>query len=221
MMRRSLVLAMVAFGALEVIAQPAGFDLARGDRFRGWTVAGSVASDAGPRIGVVRDRAIRMGSFYAERVQWAAGALAFSTAVDVPIAMMLPANPASHVQCWWRISSGKEECSFVSRPHDAVYAVGVTPLIAKLYVGADNRARWFGSVGAGGVIFDRKTPVDEARAMNFAIDFGVGVDVALRNGGTVASVAWRYQHWSNAETARLNPGIDANLLVMGLRYRRR
>ena len=56
--------------------------------------------------------------------------------------------------------------------------------------------------------------------MNFAVEYGVGAEVAAVRGGVIVT-GWKFQHMSNAYTAPENPGLDLNLFYLGLMHRRR
>jgi len=201
-------------------AAQAPYELQRGQRFLAATFGGSFPTGAGPRFGVVRNRAVVMGSAQAEWVLAAGRYAALSGLVEIPVALVLPSADAPGHECWWRLTTRLRLCSLVDRPHDAVMALGVSPLGLKVSASPASQARFFAALSGGGMYFDRNTPVVAARALNFSSELSVGIDVSSRDGSRVASLGWKYQHWSNAGTAPVNPGLDANLIVVAVRSRR-
>jgi opacity protein-like surface antigen len=63
-------------------------------------------------------------------------------------------------------------------------------------------------IGTLGYMYtSRPVPVSNAESFNFAFDFGAGVEL-FRVGGRSVSVEARYHHFSNKNTAAVNPGVD-------------
>ena len=98
--------------------------------------------------------------------------------------------------------------------------VGLIPIGLKQTFVA-SRARFYGAVSGGLIQFNGPVPSRRAQSLNFSGDYAVGLEVPIRGGASVLTAAWKFQHWSNGGTARSNPGIDANLLVVGFKSRRR
>jgi opacity protein-like surface antigen len=58
-------------------------------------------------------------------------------------------------------------------------------------------------------------PDERGRRTNFAVGVGVGLKVAL-SPRTTLTLGYRYHHLSNGFRGRINPGLDANLLYLGI-----
>ena len=64
-------------------------------------------------------------------------------------------------------------------------------------------------VGTLGYMYtSRPVPVADAEAFNFVFDFGAGVEVFRSDKRSVA-LECRYHHFSNRDTAEVNPGVDS------------
>jgi hypothetical protein len=215
----AVAFALAALADVPALAGQSTPPLRRGDRFVNTSGGISFATTGGPRMALVRDRSVFMSAVQAEWIAWSDSNFAFSwTAELVPIALIVPPRNAPESYCWLRVATQQLECYAVDGPHRPVAAAGVTPVGFRAYMGPDNQVRAFAAAAAGGMVFDRNTPVSAARAVNFAVEFSLGAEVAVGDGALVA--AWKFHHWSNANTARLNPGLDANLLYFGLKRKR-
>lgn len=197
----------------------AQYGLNRGDRFLDASSSVSFFTDRGPRLALLRNRRVFMLGLKDERVFSAGRHFAWSSTLEVPISLVLPQRGAPTAECWWRPVSRRRECYDVSHPDHPVGAVGFTPLGVTLYYGPERRVRLFGSLAVGLVVFDRNMPVVAASAVNFATEYRLGAEVAVSAHRSLA-VAWKFQHWSNANLTRFNPGLDVNLVTLGLKRRR-
>ncbi|HEX7938851.1 MAG TPA: acyloxyacyl hydrolase, partial [Gemmatimonadaceae bacterium] len=121
--------------------------------------------------------------------------------------------------CWWRKTTGQRECYEVSKPRSPVGAIGLTPLGIKMYYSPVSRVRLFGALAGGFVAFDRATPVVAASAVNFAAEYQLGAEIGITDARAL-EVAWKFQHWSNANLTYFNPGLDVNLITLGFKRRR-
>ena len=54
---------------------------------------------------------------------------------------------------------------------------------------------------------------------HFVWEYLLGAEVAV-DAQRSLEVAWKFQHWSNANMSHFNPGLDANLVTVGLKRRR-
>jgi hypothetical protein len=204
---------------------PAGFALgqdapiAKGAVYKGAYTGLSFFTERGPRFALLRNRRVLMAGFRRERVFSAGSRFAWATTIEVPVSVIVPPEHPASAECWWRRTTGVWECYEVLSPETPVFAIGLTPLGIKGFAVASNRLRFFGSLAAGGVAFDRRTPVAKASALNFSAEYQLGADIGI--GSTrVLEVAWKFQHWSNANMSHFNPGLDVNLITLGLRRRR-
>jgi hypothetical protein len=192
--------------------------LTKGDRSFDANFGVSFYTDNGPRFALLRNRKVLMLGLREEYVFSVGRRFAWASTVELPVSIILPHRGGKDAECWWRATSGNRECYEVSRPRTPVGAVGLTPLGIKLYYGPARRLRLFGALAGGFVAFDRNTPVVAASAVNFAAEYQLGVDIGVSDARAL-EIAWKFQHWSNANLTRFNPGLDVNLLTVGLKRR--
>jgi opacity protein-like surface antigen len=63
--------------------------------------------------------------------------------------------------------------------------------------------------------FGAAVPDERGRRLNFAVGIGAGLQVLLLSGLSVTA-GYRYHHLSNGFRGSINPGLDANLLFLGV-----
>jgi hypothetical protein len=210
---------VVAAVCAPMIAGAQATPLSRGERFADASLSLSFFTDRGPHFALLRNRKVVMLGFKKERVFAVGKHFAWASTIEVPVSLILPPENAPSAECWRRISTGKQECYALSNPNYPVGAVGLTPLGLKAYFGPSSRLRLFGALAGGLVAFDRKTPVAAASALNFSAEFLVGAEFGVSSQRAI-ELAWKFQHWSNANTTHFNPGLDVNLVTVGLKRRR-
>ncbi len=88
-----------------------------------------------------------------------------------------------------------------------------------MYLNRAGNTRFFGNAAAGGLVFSTDVPVYNSRRLNYVFEYGGGVEL-LRHDGRAVTLGYRFHHISNGSSARINPGLDANILYVGLRRRR-
>ena len=96
-----------------------------------------------------------------------------------------------------------------------VYGAGIMPFGFKLRVGSWPRVRLVGATSVGGLWFTRDVPIPDARRFNFAFEYGGGIEFGRRNGRTL-TLAYKFHHLSNANSAAVNPGLDSNVIYFGV-----
>ena len=91
--------------------------------------------------------------------------------------------------------------------HTATFGQGLTPVGFRINMMPHRRWQPVASASAGILLSTRAIPVEQSGSFNFLFDFGVGVERVADNGR-----AWRLeyliQHYSNKDTADVNPGVD-------------
>jgi len=97
------------------------------------------------------------------------------------------------------------------------YAIGLSPFGLQLAVPIGSHVEIFGATAAGALVFDREYPLPGAGRINFTLEFGGGVFVRLPH-QRFLQFGYKYHHLSNANTAALNPGVDANVLYAGYQW---
>ncbi|WP_157942141.1 acyloxyacyl hydrolase [Salinibacter altiplanensis] len=93
--------------------------------------------------------------------------------------------------------------------------VGVRPAGLRLTYRVGRRVQPFIAGSTGLAFFDRSVPNALGRSLNFTFDVGAGVRVVLTP-TLLLSLGYRYHHLSNGFRGQINPGVDANLLQLGV-----
>jgi hypothetical protein len=210
------VTAMLAIHATRLDAQGMR-RVERGDRFIGAFAAASVYMDGGARFAELRERNMFATSLRAEWVLESAGPLAISSTIEL-VPMALISRRAGSIRDCWVEPNGRSHCQTASG--EPTYGSGLFPFGLKLYALNGATARLFATGSTGLMMFSRDMPVVGSRRLNFAIEYGVGVEVGAVSGRVIA-LGWKFHHMSNAYTAQENPGLDLNMFYLGLLHRRR
>lgn len=108
----------------------------------------------------------------------------------------------------------------LQRQEQPAYAFGLVPFGVALELPVAGPVDVYGATAAGGLLFSRPFPAVNARRFNFTLEYGAGVRVRLASRRALA-VGYRYHHMSNANTAAVNPGLDANVFYAGFQWSRR
>lgn len=174
---------------------------------RGFISALDAEERAGRRFGIV---GLRYG-----RVLGVRGGVAYEYTIDV-----IPVAIATNTEVLGREISvtlpngnslpGRE----VKR--DSVYGVGFNPIGLKFNFGA-RRVKPFAAASAGFIHFREPVPVFDTTRTPFTFDFGGGVQFFTR-GRQSLSIGYKFHHISNANTSRVNPGLDSNIIYAGYSF---
>jgi hypothetical protein len=78
-----------------------------------------------------------------------------------------------------------------------------------------DRWRVYAATAGGFVMFTRATPDIEERRFNYTLEFGGGVDLRIHAEWWLRA-GYKFHHFSNAFSALENPGVDANVFVVGV-----
>ena len=211
-----LLLTLLATPIVPVWAQWAR-RVERGDRYVGGSAAASFYTNGGAHFAEIRDRNYFTASLRAEWVLETAGPFALASTLDVvPVAVV--SRRAGNLRDCWTDVGGRAHCQTADAR--ATYGSGANPLGIKLYLANQSRARLFTAGSVGMLWFNRDMPIAGSRRMNFAVDYGGGVEINTFSANVVV-LGWRFQHMSNGYTSPLNPGLDVNVLYLGLLRRRR
>lgn len=95
------------------------------------------------------------------------------------------------------------------------YGIGVSPAGLRLTFRAAQRVRPFVLGSTGLAYFAQAVPGPWGKHLNFMFDVGAGVRVALTP-HLLFTAGYRYHHLSNGFRGRINPGIDGNLISVGV-----
>lgn len=110
---------------------------------------------------------------------------------------------------------GTGETETIETARSTVAGAGIAPIALELQLDVSRRLGVYGGGTMGGLWFSRNVPVADARAFNFTFDFGGGLRLRL-NGRTALRMGYKFHHFSNARTAPSNPGVDAEMFLVGL-----
>jgi hypothetical protein len=213
-------LAAVALCALLAATDTAAQNrpLSRGDRFIERSAGFSWYSPAAASLGNINHRRVYLVGLRSERLLGTAGPFAIAyTAELIPLAVV--ERTTGNIE---RCVRNPDWVTFTCQyDYSARVAVGMggSPLGAKLYFNRAGKTRVYGSAAGGGLIFSSHVPVHGSRRANFTFEYGGGVEVTGRNGRAMA-FGYKFHHISNGGTAALNPGLDANILYVGMIRRR-
>jgi hypothetical protein len=142
------------------------------------------------------------------------GAIAYTMEL-VPLAIVERTSPNS-VVCWQE--PGVDICR---RDVSARVAIGVggSPIGFRAYWKRAGRFRFHTTGAVGGMLFSSAVPTQDSRRLNITVSASAGFDIPTRGGREIA-LGYKFHHLSNAGTARVNPGLDANVIYVGLTSRR-
>ena len=101
----------------------------------------------------------------------------------------------------------------------SVYGFGLSPAGLELrYVPHHRGVQVVAGAAVGALFFTRPMPDPLASRLNFSLAGDVGVRLAV-GGARAFEVRYRFQHISNADLGRVNPGVNAHMLRVGLAVR--
>lgn len=92
---------------------------------------------------------------------------------------------------------------------------GLSPIGVQLRVFPGTRIQPTLGLSIGAVWYDKPVPDPDEKRFNFMGDLAAGVSIRAGHSGAVA-LAIRQHHTSNANTGRVNPGIDSRVLSVGV-----
>jgi hypothetical protein len=93
--------------------------------------------------------------------------------------------------------------------------LGLTPVGLELAGSAAARFRPFASGHTGFIYFFAPVPDRQGKSVNFTASVGIGLRVRVVD-ASMLTVGYRYHHTSNGFRGQINPGVDANLLYVGI-----
>lgn len=93
--------------------------------------------------------------------------------------------------------------------------VGASPFGLRINHRYNKHIQPFVAGSTGFIYFFRPMPDERGRHLNFTVDVGLGVQVLLSS-STTLTLGYRYLHLSNGFRGIVNPGVDANLMHLGV-----
>jgi hypothetical protein len=91
--------------------------------------------------------------------------------------------------------------------HTPTFGQGLSPLGFRMNMMPHRRWQPVVSCSAGILLSTRPIPTEQAGSFNFIFDFGAGVE-RISDSGRAWRLEYLVQHYSNKDTADLNPGVD-------------
>lgn len=104
----------------------------------------------------------------------------------------------------------------------SAFGVGIVPLGFRWQIGRERRVSVAATLDGGGMWFNHPLPVTSdtyLRGQSFNFVARGGGDAIIRIRGAWISGGYRHVHLSNGGLGSINPGIDANLLALGVAWR--
>jgi hypothetical protein len=96
-----------------------------------------------------------------------------------------------------------------------VYGSGVMPFGFKLRMSPRPSVGLFAATSVGGLWFTRDVPIPDARRFNFAFEYGGGLEFVRKNHHAII-FGYKFHHLSNANSAAANPGLDSDVIYVGI-----
>lgn len=214
-----LPLLVFAFAAVRVEAQTPGQTEAREDGAAGggarpWTVGPyfgtSQHSPVGHRWGLTPDRKHYFIGIHADVPLFQNARWAFSWAPELTPLLVVTNNPQYRRET--SPDTGREIA--VEDGRSPVVGAGLAPIGFEADVAIRPRLQTYAAGALGCLWFTRQAPVLDSRVFNFTFEFGGGLRVRLDE-QTWMRAGYKFHHFSNAHTARQNPGVDAEVFFLG------
>jgi len=177
-------------------------------------VGGAVHSPAGYNWGITADRDHFFIGMHMSTPVLRAGRMTLMYAPNVVPLVIISNNPRyANVTIGGiprRVESGR----------GPVYGAGLVPFGLQVETRLTRNADLYSMAGLGGTWFSDVMPQDGARRFNFSIEFGGGIFLRTQRRHAL-QIGYKFHHFSNMYTARENPGVDAHVLYLGLRWQKR
>lgn len=188
-----------------------------GDRYYGAWIGVSPYSPVAKQLGITPDRHLVLVGIRAQWVLESLGPLSLAATSDLIPVAVLSNNPTYRTEeGYWPDGTAAKYKVWTGR--SAVYGAGLSPIGLRLSLLANHGLSVFGAGAVGALWFTRDTPVPDAGQFNVTFEYGGGVEVN-RNRNSVL-VGYKFHHMSNAYSARMNPGVDGNVIYIGIQRRR-
>jgi hypothetical protein len=99
------------------------------------------------------------------------------------------------------------------------YAQGFSPAGTRFNLLPHRRLQPTASLFVGEMLSAKKIPLDTAGSFNFTFEFGVGLEYYQSQSRSIR-LEYQIQHFSNADTAQENPGVDNGLFKLTYNFGR-
>jgi lipid A 3-O-deacylase PagL len=188
-----------------------------GERWLGAWVGASFSSPVGTRLGLTPDRRLFLVALRAQYLLAAAGPVALAATVDVFPLAVVTNNPKWYLVINPHTPTGPRS-DRVESGRSAVIGTGISPIGLQVYTASTRGIRFYLGGSGGGLWFAREVPVPDARRFNYVFEVGAGAEIPIRTRYRVVA-GYKFHHLSNARTAPQNPGLDGNVVYLGVLQR--
>jgi opacity protein-like surface antigen len=107
----------------------------------------------------------------------------------------------------------------ISGPRDSKFGAGAVPVRFNIpLIGNLSTGSLHFDAGLGFIYFEQPFPNQYGALFNVTIDAGFGYSYHVSN-STSIGINYRFHHLSNAGSGELNPGVDSNFFMLGIRSR--
>jgi len=168
-------------------------------------------SPVGTHLGLTPDRHHLLLGIHATVTLVEGARWAFSYAPEVVPLFVLSNNP-TYVRAQ---PAGTDVLGVVESGSSLVTGVAVSPIGLETRVRLTRRVAVYGAGAMGGIWFTREVPVLDSRSFNFTFEFGGGLQWRLSSRNWLRA-GYKFHHLSNAYTAPNNPGVDAEMFLVGV-----
>lgn len=105
----------------------------------------------------------------------------------------------------------------VNRTKETRYAFGGSPFGLQFNFRPKKRVQPFLGLSLGMLLFNKTTPNDLGKRLNFSTEGGAGIEYRLSNKKAL-TFGYKFYHISNASRGIENPGYDAQLIYFGYTF---
>jgi opacity protein-like surface antigen len=188
--------------------------LTAGDRYLEFNAGFSWFSPRGGGWGLITGRRVYLTGIRTEWILDDEGMVGWAYGVEWnPLAVVERTQPGEVFTCY---DSGAGRICERDRSAHVAFGTGLSPFGLKAYVNQHGRTRFFANASAGGIAFTHDVPVDNSRKLNYMCEYGGGLEFARADGRAI-TLGFRFHHISNGASGQVNPGLDANVIYVGVR----
>ncbi len=173
-----------------------------------WGAWGAFSFSNGHVFGFAQDRAVQRFSLRYGRLLWYDWGMALRYEAEA-----MPALIVSEPR--FLLPSGH---AAPGSPVEHVYGAGLSPVGGKMNFLTAHRVQPFLTTDGGFVYFTRKLLSPEATQFNFTIHVSAGLEVMITPGQAL-EFGYMFHHFSNANLGNRNPGLDAQMVFVGVAFR--
>ncbi len=173
-----------------------------------WGAWGSFSFANGHVFGFAQDRSVQRFSVRYGRLLWNDWGMALRYEAEAVPALIV-GEPR------FLLPSGH---AAPGSPVDHVYGAGLSPVGGKMNFFTSHAVQPFITTDGGFVYFTRKLLSPQATQFNFTIHVSAGLEV-MATPRHALEFGYMFHHFSNANLGNRNPGLDAQMIFVGLAFR--